>query len=298
MRPPHWLGGVFGKRREVDNIALAIAESPRSRQAIQKGSDAGFQLETVLITGASSGIGLELAKLFAADKSNLILVARSQDKLDQLATELHGEHGVQVRVLTKDLADPRSPQAIFDALTAESVTVDVLVNNAGFGAAGSVADLPLEKQLDMIQVNVAALTHLTRLFLPGMIQRRSGSILNVASAAGFQPGPYMAVYYATKAFVLSFTEALAEEVIGTGVRVTCFAPGLTATGFAAVADLENKLLFQLVTADAKTVAQAGYRGLRRGRLLVIPGLGNKLGAVAVRFTPRMLVRKFVKRLHV
>ena len=254
--------------------------------------------ETVLITGASSGIGLELAKLFAADKSNLILVARRQDKLDQLATELREEHGVQVRVLTKDLADPQSPQAIFDALAAESVTVDVLVNNAGFGAAGSVADLPLEKQLDMLQVNVTTLMHLTRLFLPGLIQRRSGGILNVASMAAFQPGPFMAVYYATKAFVLSFTEALAEEVIGTGVRVTCFAPGLTATGFAATADVENKLLFQLGTADAKTVAQVGYRGFRRGRWLIIPGLGNKLGAFAVRFTPRMLVRKFVKRLHV
>jgi short-subunit dehydrogenase/lipoprotein NlpI len=253
--------------------------------------------ETVLITGASSGIGLELAKLFAADKSNLILVARSQDKLDQLATELHGEHGVRVRVLTKDLADPQSPQAVFDALAAESVTVDVLVNNAGFGAGGSVADLPLGRQVDMIQVNVAALTHLTRLFLPGMIQRRSGGILNVASVAAFQPGPYMAVYYATKAYVLSFTEALAEEVIGTGVRVTCFAPGLTATGFAAVADVQRQLLSRLWTADAKTVARAGYRGFGRGRLLVIPGLRNKLGAVTVRFTPRLLVRKVIKRLQ-
>ena len=219
MRPPHWLGRVIGKRRELNNIALAIAKSPRFRQAIQKGIDAGSQLETVLITGASSGIGLELAKLFATDNSNLVLVARSRKKLDQLATELHGEHGVEVRVVAKDLADPQSPKAIFDALTAESVTVDVLVNNAGFGAAGAVADLPLEKQLDMIQVNVAALTHLTTLFLPDMIRRRSGSILNVASAAAFQPGPYMAVYYATKAFVLSFTgnRSQAESVFLTKV---------------------------------------------------------------------------------
>ena len=254
--------------------------------------------ETVLITGASSGIGLELANLFAADKSNLVLVARSRERLDQLATELRGEHGILVRVLVKDLADPHSPQAIFEALAAESVTVDVLVNNAGFGAGGAVADLPLGRQVDMIQVNVAALTHLTKLLLPGMIQHRSGGILNVASVAAFQPGPYMAVYYATKAYVLSFTEALAEEVIGTGVRVTCLAPGLTATGFAAVADVQRKLLSRLWTADAKTVARAGYRGFRRGRLLVIPGLWNKLGAVAVRFTPRLLVRKFVKLLHV
>ena len=127
---------------------------------------------------------------------------------------------------------------------------------------------------DMIQVNVAALTHLTRLFLPGMIERRSGGILNVGSTAGFQPGPYMAVYYATKAYVLSFTEALAEELIGSGVRVTCLAPGATATEFAAAADMENKLLFRLGTVDARTVAQAGYRGFRRGRLLVIPGRGT------------------------
>ena len=242
--------------------------------------------ETALITGASSGIGCELARLFAADKSNLVLVARRQEKLEQLATELRRDYGVQVRVLARDLADPRSPQAIFEALAAESVAVDVLVNNAGFGAAGAVVDLPLERQRDMIQVNVAALTQLSRLFLPGMIQRRSGGILNVGSTAGFQPGPYMAVYYATKAYVLSFTEALAEEVMGTGVRVTCLAPGPTATEFAAAANVENKLLFRLGTVDARTVARAGYRGFRRGRLLVIPGPSNKLGALAVRFVPR------------
>ena len=254
--------------------------------------------ETALITGASSGIGWELARLFAADKTNLVLVARRQDKLDQVAAELRRDHGVQVQVLAKDLADPQSPQAIFDALAAENVTVDILVNNAGFGAVGSVADLPMEKQMEMVQVNVTALTHLTRLFLPGMIQRRSGGIFNVGSTAGFQPGPYMAVYYATKAYVLSFTEALAEEVIGTGVQVTCLAPGPTATGFAATAHLENKLLFRLGTVDARTVAQAGYRGFRRGKVLVIPGLRNKLGALAVRFVPRAWVRKVTKRLQI
>ncbi len=254
--------------------------------------------ETALITGASSGIGCELAKLFAADKSNLVLVARTQEKLDQLAAELRRDQGVAVHVLAKDLADPQSPQAIFDALAAQGVTVDVLVNNAGFGAAGPVASLPLEKQLHMIQVNVTALTHLTRLFLPGMAERRSGGILNVSSTAGFQPGPYMAVYYATKAYVLSFTEALAEELIQSGVRATCLAPGATATKFAAVADMENSLLFRLGTADARSVAQAGYRGFRRGRMLVIPGPRNKLAVLAVRFAPRVVVRKLVKRLQV
>jgi hypothetical protein len=253
--------------------------------------------ETVLITGASLGIGYELARLFAADKSNLVLVARNREKLDQLAAELRKAHGVEVRVLVKDLADPQSPRAIFDALAAENVRVDVVVNNAGFGAVGSVAELPLERQRDMVQVNIVALTHLTRLFLPGMIERGSGGILNVGSTAAFQPGPYMAVYYASKAYVLSFTEALAEELLGTGVRVTCLAPGPTATGFAATANAEHRLLFKLGTADAESVARAGYRGFRRGRSLVIPGLRNKLGTVAVRFTPRLLVRKVVKRLQ-
>ena len=149
----------------------------------------------------------------------------------------------------------------------------------------------------MVQVNVTALTHLTRLFLPSMIQRRSGGILNIGSTAGFQPGPYMAVYYATKAYVLSFTEALAEELLGTGVKVTCLAPGPTATGFAAAADMENKLLFRLGTADARTVAQAGYREFRRGKLLVIPGVMNKLGAFAGRLLPRAWPRKIAKRLQ-
>ena len=256
-----------------------------------------MSVEAVLVTGASSGIGWELAKLFAADKSNLVLVARKRDKLEELAAQVRRENGVKVRVLAEDLSDPKSPQVIFDALAAENVTVAVLVNNAGFGAVGSVADLPLEKQLDMIQVNVTALTHLTRLFLPAMIQRRGGGILNVGSIAGFQPGPYMAVYYATKAYVLSFTEALAEELLATGVKVTCLAPGPTATGFAAAADMEKKLLFRLGTADAKTVAQAGYRGFRRGKLLVIPGVMNKLGAFAGRFLPRAWPRKIAKRLQ-
>jgi uncharacterized protein len=253
--------------------------------------------ETVLITGASSGIGLELAKLFAADKSDLVLVARRQERLDEVAVELRRGFEVDVRVLAKDLADPRSPQVIFDTLSAEKVTVDVLVNNAGFGAAGSVADLPLDRQMEMVQVNVAALTHLTRLLLPSMIERRAGGILNVASTAAFQPGPFLAVYYATKAYVLSFTEALKEEVVGTGVRVTCLAPGPTATEFAAAANLENKLLFHLGTMSARRAAEAGYRGFRRGKVLVIPGLMNKFGTVAVRLVPRAWVRKVTKRLQ-
>jgi uncharacterized protein len=202
-----------------------------------------------------------------------------------------------VSVVANDLADPAGPQALFDALAAAGLTVDVVVNNAGFGSVGAVADLPLQRQLDMLQVNVMALTHLTRLFLPAMIERRRGGILNVGSTAGFQPGPYMAVYYATKAYVLSFTEALAEELAGTGVHVTCLAPGPTATGFAAAAQMENMLLFRLGMMNARTVAQRGYQGFRRGKVLVIPGLKNKLGAFSVRLGPRRFVRKLTKRLN-
>ena len=253
--------------------------------------------ETALITGASSGIGLELARLFAADRSNLVLVARSEDKLEQLAAELRQQHGVAVAVLGKDLADPMAAQAIFEAVTAQGIAVDVLVNDAGFGLLGAVADLPLQRQLDMIQVNVAALTHLTRLFLPGMIQRRQGGILNVGSTAGFQPGPTAAVYYATKAFVLSFTEALAEELAGTGITATCLAPGPTVTGFGAVSGMDNSLLFRSGAMDATAVARRGYRGFRRGKVLVIPGVKNKLLAFSVRLAPRSFVRKLVKRLQ-
>ena len=186
---------------------------------------------------------------------------------------------------------------IFDQLTGSGQVVNVVVNNAGFGDVGAVATLSLERQSEMIRVNVVALTELTRLFLPGMIQRRRGGILNVGSTAGYQPGPNMAVYYATKAFVLSFSEALAEELLGTGVTSTCLNPGPTATGFADAAHMGDALLFQLGTMDAGAVARRGYRGFRRGKVIVVPGLKNKLGTLAVRLVPRRLVRKLVKRLQ-
>jgi len=250
--------------------------------------------ETVLITGASSGIGREFAERFAADKANLVLVARSEDKLDQLAAKLRQQAGVDVRVIAKDLTDPAAPQAISDQLDADGVSVDVLVNNAGFGAAGTVAGLPLERQINMIELNVTVLTHLTRLFLPGMLRRRRGGVLNVASTAAFQPGPHMAVYFATKAYVLSFTEALAVELSGTPVRATCLAPGPTHTGFGAEAGMENSRLFKLGAMDPRTVAAAGHRAFRRGKVIVVPGLRNKLGTLSARFVPRAVVRRFVK----
>jgi uncharacterized protein len=247
--------------------------------------------ETVLITGASSGIGRELARLFAGDGASLILVARSENKLHELAGELAEAFGAQTEVIAADLSHPGSPMEIVEALADRQLAVDVLVNNAGFGGHGSVAALGVARQLGMIEVNVAALTRLTAMLLPGMLERRSGAILNVASTAAFAPGPNQAVYSATKAYVLSFTEALAEEVRGSGVRVSCLAPGATETGFAAQAGMGGTKLFRAGVMDAKRVAQAGYRGLLRDKTLVIPGLQNKVIAVGARLSPRVLATK-------
>jgi hypothetical protein len=245
---------------------------------------------TALITGASGGIGYELAKLFAKDHYNLVLVARSGDKLNQVAGELQGQFGITVKTLALDLAANRAVTLLFEHLQGEGLAVDVLVNNAGFGVLGDFAEMAEEEVLGQVQLNVMSLTHLTRLFLPGMIARREGKIMNVASTAAFQPGPLMAVYYATKAYVLSFSEALANEVAGTGVVVSCFCPGATDTGFQKRAGMENSRLFKKIGAmHAETVARDGYRGLMAGKTVVISGTRNWLVAESVRFAPRKWV---------
>lgn len=261
------------------------------------GVTAGRQRDTVLITGASSGIGLELARLFAGDGADLVLVARSEDKLRELAAGLAAEHGVKAEILTADLTRPGSAGEIAETLAQAGVQVDVLVNNAGFGAHGQVAGIGVKRQLDVIEVNVAALTRLTALFLPGMLERRHGAVLNVASTAAFQPGPNQAVYCATKAYVLSFTEALAEEVRGSGVRVSCLAPGATDTQFAAQAGMTGTLAFRMGMMGAAPVARAGHDGLRRGKTLVIPGLRNRLLALSVRVSPRGVVTRVAGRMQ-
>lgn len=258
--------------------------------------------ETVLVTGASSGIGLELARLFAAEGSDLVLVARSRDRLRELAGELESAHGVSVRDLAADLAERGAPERVYGTLQADGVAVDVLVNNAGYGAGGTVAELDLERQLGMIRLNVEALTALTRLCLPGMLERRRGGVLNVGSTAAFQAGPRMAVYYATKAYVQSFTEALAEELRAAGPRAagvtaTCLAPGPTATGFQEEADIGDTLLAKLGFMDARQVAEAGLRGFRRGKVLVVPGLKNKLGVFSTRLMPRSVLRRMVHKIQ-
>jgi short-subunit dehydrogenase len=254
-------------------------------------------LETVLITGASAGLGAELSKLFADDGSNLVLVARRLDRLDDLAHDLQKRCGIGVRTVAMDLSQPGAPQELFDALERDKVRVDVLVNNAGFGQQGQFAEIPLGRHMQMIQVNIAALTYLTRLFLSGMLERGKGRILNVASTAAFQAGPGMSVYYASKAYVLHFTEGLSGELQGTPIKVTCLAPGPTATEFAAVADLQRSRLFSFGVMDAETVARAGYRGLRQGRPLVIPGLKSRLLAFSIRLAPRSFARTIAKRLN-
>lgn len=250
-----------------------------------------------LVTGASMGIGLELSRLLARDGHDLVLVARSRDKLEALAVELRAQSGVSVRVVARDLADPEAPREIFDELGAAGVAVGVLVNNAGFGSYGLFAETDTEKELELLQVNVVALTHLTKLFLPGMIARRRGRVCQVASTAAFQPGPLMAVYYASKAYVLSLSEALSNETEGTGVTVTALCPGPTETGFVAAAGMEKSKLFEANVMDARTVAEAGYRGMMEGKRVVIPGVRNSIMARVASLAPRGLVTRVVRRVQ-
>jgi short-subunit dehydrogenase len=219
---------------------------------------------TALITGASTGIGYELGKCFAADRHNLILIARQEARLRQVAAELSEQFSVSARVIVADLAKPDAPQKIADEIRQDSLQVDYLVNNAGFGLGGKFSETDLAAELEMMQVNMVALVHLTKLFLPAMVARRSGKIMNVASTAAFQPGPLMAVYYASKAFVLSFTEAIANELAGTGVTVTALCPGPTQSEFQRRAHIENTRLVKgkfMGMMTAETVAPIGYGGL-------------------------------------
>jgi uncharacterized protein len=246
--------------------------------------------QTALITGASAGLGYEFAKLFARDKYNLVLVARSGPKLVELAEELRQRHGVSVKTIPLDLGLPRAAQDLFEETQRAGLHVEILLNNAGYGKSGAFAAIALEEEYGQIQLNVTALTLLTKLYLGPMLERRSGKIMNVASTAAFQPGPLMAVYYATKAYVLSFSEAIADELRNSGVQVTCFCPGATLTEFQKRAETENSRLFkQLAPMDAKTVAEDGYRALMAGKSLAISGFKNWLVAESVRFAPRKWV---------
>jgi short-subunit dehydrogenase len=256
------------------------------------------QKKTALITGASSGIGLDFARLFAEGGYDVVLVARTESKLKALADELSMKHGVRALAVAADLADPAAPGRLMERLKAEGVQVEVLVNNAGYAGYGAFAETDARMELDMIQLNIGALTALTKAVLPGMLARKSGRILNMASTAAFQPGPLMAVYYATKAYVLSFSEALANETQGTGVTITCLCPGPTKTGFQERAKMEeSKLVKGKEIMDSLTVARAGYEGLLQGRAVVIPGFMNKMLVQSVRFLPRTTVTNIVRKVQ-
>jgi uncharacterized protein len=258
--------------------------------------DSKARRETALITGASSGIGLDLAQLMAPD-FDLIITARNQNELEKIARELESAHRNHVHVIPADLTLPEAPQQMFAEIVRRGLLVDLLINNAGFGLYGPFADSDAMASLGMVEVNIAALTSLTRLALPGMIERKRGKIMNVASTAGFQPGPLMAVYYATKAYVIMFSEAIANELKGSGVSVTCLCPGATATNFAGRANMEESRLFKMSAMQSKDVALAGYKGMMAGKGIVIPGVLNKTLAMSVRFSPRKLVTAISRSLQ-
>lgn len=242
---------------------------------------------TALITGASSGIGADLARQFHAAGHAVILVARRRDRLENLAREL----GAGARVLVADLADPAAPARIF----AETGPVDILVNNAGFGDFGAFSSQDASRQQAMIAVNIAALTALTQLYLPAMVERRAGHILNVASIVGFMPCPGIAVYAATKAYVLSFSDALAAELARSGVSITCLCPGATDTEFADIANMRGKLAMRMAMPSA-AVARIGAAATLAGTRLVVTGLGNRINSVLVRLVPRAWVLTGVRKL--
>jgi short-subunit dehydrogenase len=243
--------------------------------------------KTAVITGASSGIGRELARLFAADGYDLIVTARRVERLQQLADKLGQAHGIGVHIIPMDIAQSYAGKALWQAIIDVTPDIDVLVNNAGFGEAVDFAEQRPENIERMIHLNISTLTALTRHALPGMIERKCGKILNVASLAGFQPGgPGMAVYWATKSYVLSFSRGLRSELRGSGVSVTVLCPGPTATEFEQAASAQKTLLFNWIKPmDARVVAFAGYRGMKRGCGVVVPGLFNKFLAISMKFSP-------------
>jgi len=258
-------------------------------------TNANYQRKTVLITGASGGIGLELAKAFSTARWNLILTARSRSALESVAAGCVARDGVQADAIQCDLSDPAGPRALLEEIDRRQLTVDGLINNAGFGDVGPFIDEDDFTVLGMIQVNVTALTHLTHVLAPRMVKKGFGRIMNVASVAGFLPAPNMAIYFATKAYVVSFSLALSSELEGTGVTVTAYCPGPTKTGFRkrSTGSEGGKSSFNQMSAE--TVARIGYEAMTDGKRLVVPGLMNKLSVAAVRFAPRSLLLMGAKR---
>ncbi len=251
--------------------------------------------ERTLITGGSVGIGAALADVFAEHRHHLILVSRNRDTLEARATELRKKYQVQVTCIAEDLADPAGPRRLYDAVTAAGLEVHNLVNNAGVGLYGKFMNTELSAELKMIQLNVTSPVELTKRFLPAMVARRSGRILNVASTAAFVPGPWMSIYYATKAFLLSFSEAIEHELGPNGISVTALCPGPTESEFKVRAGSQRSRLFETFVMDAPRVARVGYDGMMQGKAVAIPGLRNKMIPVAARLAPRPLIAKLSHR---
>ena len=254
--------------------------------------------KTALITGASSGIGLEFAKIHAAQGDNLVLVARNKSRLDMLKAELEKDHGISVYTIGKDLAVADAAQEVFDETVQQKIWIDYLINNAGFGDFGMFYETDWEKEAKMIRLNITTLTRFCKLYIKEMIKRGEGKIMNVASTAAFQPGPTMAVYYATKAYVLHFSEAINNEVCDKGITVTALCPGATESGFQAAAAMEDsKLVKEKKLPSSKEVAQYGYKAMMKGKTVAIHGFKNRLLVSSVRITPRAAVVKLVRNLQ-
>jgi len=252
---------------------------------------------TALITGASNGIGLELARTHASKGGDLVLVARNKSKLDELKTELEKQFKVSVYTIGKDLSETNAAQEIFDETKKQNIHVDYLINNAGFGDFGMFVETDWKKELQMINLNITTMTHFTKLYLQDMIKRRSGKIMNVASTAAFQSGPTMAVYCATKAYVLSFTEAVSNEVSDKGITITALCPGATETGFQAAGGMEESELFKgKKLPTAKEVAEYGYTSMIKGKTVAIHGIMNYIMSNSIRFIPRAMVLKVSRKL--
>lgn len=254
--------------------------------------------KTALITGASSGIGRELAKIHAKNGGDLVVVARRTDKLIALKSELEKHYNVSVYVISKDLTNLASCKEIYDEVKAEGIQIDYLVNNAGFGGLGKFHERELEVYLAMINVNIVALTMLTHFFLQDFVKRGTGKILNVSSTASLMAGPLHAIYFATKAFVTSFSNAIAEEVYGTGITVTALMPGATETEFGKISGLDNTPLFDNLF-SAEGVAKDGYKGMIEGKLEVLTGVSlmQKIVLKAIPFTPKKIVLQQTRKLQ-
>lgn len=277
----------------LEHFLVLLVSRLRRRRKTMIGSKEKY----ALVTGASSGIGYEVAKLLAKDGKNIVVVARSRAKLEELKRDLEKEHGTKVMVLVKDLSSPMAPREIYSEVEKQGINVDVLVNNAGFSVYGMFHETNVQQELEMMQVNVVSLIHLTKLFLKGMVDGKSGYILNVASLCAFAPVPLLSIYCSSKSSVLHFTEALANELKGSGVSVTCLCPGLAKTLFFERARMEDTRVTRRRMMDPAAVARAGLTDLKKGKVISIPGLQYKLWPLFARVAPRSLATAIMRAQH-